>query len=118
MNSIYRARWVVLAACGFFFLGVFGQRFFGELLLANGPRIACKEPEHDFGRISSTLEVVEHVFFLENLGRKPLDIIEVTPDCACGVATMPALVIPPGERLPLTAKLTLSGFLGPLEKHI
>jgi hypothetical protein len=109
---------VVLAACACFFVGVVAQRFYGEYLLGNGPQIACAEPEHDFGKILSTYEVVDHVFTLENTGRKPLDIVEVMPDCACSVATMPASVIPPGESRPLTAKLALAGFLGHLEKHV
>ena len=81
------------------------------------PRIFCEEPTFDFGSKDSS-EIVDHTFVLKNTGHSDLVITAVRPACGCTAAELTQSPIPPGESAKLSAKLTLAGRNGQVQKPI
>jgi hypothetical protein len=81
------------------------------------PRIVCDQPTFDFGSRDAS-EVVEHTFTLKNSGTTDLVISAIRPACGCTAAELTQSTIPPGESAKLSAKLTLAGRNGQVQKPI
>jgi len=81
------------------------------------PRIFCEEMTFDFGSKDSS-EIVDHIFVLKNTGSSDLVITAVRPACGCTAAELTRSTIPPGESAKLSAKLTLAGRNGQVQKPI
>jgi hypothetical protein len=81
------------------------------------PRILCEEATFDFGSKDSS-EIVDHTFVLKNTGTSALVITAVRPACGCTAAELTQSTIPPGESAKLSAKLTLAGRNGQVQKPI
>jgi len=81
------------------------------------PRIFCEEPTFDFGSRDAS-ETVDHTFVLKNTGTADLEIRRVQPACGCTTAELEKKVIPPGESSRISAKLSLAGRNGELQKPI
>ena len=81
------------------------------------PRIFCEETTFDFGSKDSS-EIVDHTFVLKNTGHSDLVITAVRPACGCTAAELTQSTIPPGETAKLSAKLTLAGRNGQVQKPI
>ena len=81
------------------------------------PRILCEEATFDFGSKDSS-EIVDHTFVLKNTGSADLVITAVRPACGCTAAELTQSTIPPGESAKLSAKLTLAGRNGQVQKPI
>ena len=81
------------------------------------PRILCEEAIFDFGSKDSS-EIVDHTFVLKNTGSSDLVITAVRPACGCTAAELTQSTIPPGESAKLSAKLTLAGRNGQVQKPI
>lgn len=62
------------------------------------PQIAVSESFFDFGRVGPT-DVVEHQFFIQNVGDSPLTIHRAYTTCGCTTADFTATVIPPGKAV-------------------
>jgi len=84
---------------------------------AAAPRIACDEPEFDFGELSNTEKMV-HEYVLRNTGDLTLEITNTTSSCGCALAKLPKNLVPPGESVALQAEIDLHGRSGPLQKTI
>jgi len=82
-----------------------------------GPRIACDEPNFDFGTVDNQT-TVEHTFVIKNTGDTTLEITQVKPACGCTVAEMTEKMVPPGGESHVTAKLSLQGRSGLQSKAI
>jgi hypothetical protein len=81
------------------------------------PRILCEEATFDFGSKDSS-EIVDHTFVLKNTGTSDLVITAVRPACGCTAAELTQSTIPPSESAKLSAKLTLAGRNGQVQKPI
>jgi len=81
------------------------------------PKIACDEPEFDFGERSNE-EKVEHEFILKNIGDAQLLIDKVRTTCGCTVAQLEKKELQPGESTKVKATLTLKGRQGATTKSI
>ena len=81
------------------------------------PRILCEEATFDFGSKDSS-EIVDHTFVLTNTGSSDLVSTAVRPACGCTAAELTQSTIPPGESAKLSAKLTLAGRNGQVQKPI
>ncbi len=81
------------------------------------PRIICDQPTFDFGARDAS-EVVEHTFTLKNSGTTDLVISAIRPACGCTAANLTRQTIPHGESAELSAKLTLAGRNGEVQKPI
>ena len=88
-----------------------------NLTRENQPRIFCEEPTFDFGSRDAS-EVVDHTFVLKNTGTADLEIKRVQPACGCTTAELEKKVVPPGESSRISAKLSLAGRGGELQKPI
>lgn len=62
------------------------------------PKIAVSESFFDFGKVGPT-EVIEHQFFIQNVGDAPLTIHRAYTTCGCTTADFTATVIPPGKAI-------------------
>jgi hypothetical protein len=69
---------------------------------AQPPRVAAAETTHDFGQVFEDHQLT-HTFTLENLGKEPLEIREVDPDCDCTIPSYDRRIAPGGK-----GKITLS----------
>ena len=81
------------------------------------PRIFCEEPTFDFGSRDAS-ETVDHTFVLKNTGTADLEIRRVQPACGCTTAELEKKIVPPGESSRISAKLSLAGRSGELQKPI
>jgi hypothetical protein len=81
------------------------------------PRIFCEDPTFDFGSRDAS-ETVDHTFVLKNTGTADLEIRRVQPACGCTTAELEKKVVPPGESSRISAKLSLAGRGGELQKPI
>jgi Protein of unknown function (DUF1573) len=82
-----------------------------------GPRIACDEPNFDFGTVDNQT-TVEHTFLIKNIGDTTLEITQVKPACGCTIAELTEKVVPPGGVSHVTARLSLQGRSGLQSKSI
>ena len=83
----------VIVACSLFQAG-----FFASVLRARSapPRMAVKNPLHDFGVVEQGGHV-EHTFFLANRGPLPARVRDVKASCDCITATVEPMEIPPAR---------------------
>lgn len=81
------------------------------------PRITCEEPTFDFGSRDAS-ETVDHTFVLKNTGTADLEIKSVQPACGCTTAELEKKTIPPGESSRISAKLSLAGRGGSVQRPI
>lgn len=81
------------------------------------PRIACEQPEFDFGEIDNN-QVVEHTFVVRNDGDGVLEIARVRPACGCTVASISSQRLEPGQTADITSRLSLQGRVGVQHKTI
>lgn len=81
------------------------------------PRMFCEEPTFDFGSRDAS-EIVDHTFVLKNTGTADLEIRRVQPACGCTTAELEKKIVPPGESSRISAKLSLAGRGGELQKPI
>ncbi len=81
------------------------------------PKIACEQPEFDFGERSNE-EKVEHEFIIKNIGDAKLLIDKVRTTCGCTVAELEKKELEPGESTKVKAILTLRGRQGATTKSI
>jgi hypothetical protein len=82
-----------------------------------GPaRLACDGRVWDFGTVANHQDV-EHVFQLRNEGGTPLSIQRVRACCGA-TAALSSKIIPPGEAVELTVRLSLAGRLGAQKKSV
>jgi hypothetical protein len=81
------------------------------------PRIVCDEPTYDFGTVQNQ-EAIEHVFLLKNEGTATLEISGAKSFCGCTVASISDTNVPPGGTSKVTAKLSLAGRYGALDKKV
>lgn len=65
------------------------------------PKVALNEDFYDFGVVNST-DVVEHTFYLKNIGDAPLTITRAYTTCGCTTARLSATVVPPGKAIAVT----------------
>jgi hypothetical protein len=94
-----------------------GKDLHSDVKTDKQPRIFCEEPTFDFGSKDSS-EIVDHTFVLKNTGHSDLVITAVRPACGCTAAELTQSTIPPGESAKLSAKLTLAGRNGQVQKPI
>jgi hypothetical protein len=94
-----------------------GKNLQADIEAKKQPRIFCKETTFDFGSKDSS-EIVDHTFVLKNTGNSDLVITAVRPACGCTAAELTQSTIPPGESAKLSAKLTLAGRSGEVQKPI
>lgn len=88
-----------------------------ETATTEKPKIACDEPEFDFGTKMNT-EKVEHEFVVKNIGNALLKIDKVKTTCGCTVAQPEKKELNPGETTNIKATLNLTGRDGPQTKNI
>jgi hypothetical protein len=88
-----------------------------NLAKENQPRIFCEEPTFDFGSRDAS-ETVDHTFVLTNTGTADMEIKRVQAACGCTTAELEKKVVPPGESSRISAKLSLAGRGGELQKPI
>ena len=81
------------------------------------PRIFCEEPTFDFGSRDAS-ETVDHTFVLKNTGTADLEIKRVQPACGCTTAEVEKKIVPPGESSRISAKLSLAGRGGSVQRPI
>ena len=87
------------------------------LAWAAGPaRLACDERSWDFGTVANHQDV-EHVFRLRNEGGAPV-LIQRVRACCGATAALSSKIIPPGEAVELTVRLSLAGRLGAQKKSV
>jgi len=84
---------------------------------AGKPKIACDEPEYDFGERSND-EKVEHEFIIKNIGDGQLLIDKVRTTCGCTVAQLEKKELQPGESTKIKTTLSLKGRQGATSKSI
>lgn len=65
------------------------------------PQLAVSETFYDFGKIGAT-DVVQHHFYLQNLGESPLTISRAYTTCGCTTADFSSTIIPPGKVIMMT----------------
>jgi hypothetical protein len=75
------------------------------------PRIACNEPQFDFGSALNSSEVA-HDFEIRNAGEAPLIISQIRSGCGCTRALIDRTTIEPGGHAVLSTHLTLRGIVG------
>jgi hypothetical protein len=88
-----------------------------KLAAEKQPRIFCEESTFDFGSRDAS-ETVDHTFVLKNTGTADLEIKRVQPACGCTTAELEKKIVPPGESSRISAKLSLAGRGGELQKPI
>ncbi len=71
----------------------------------------------NLGRQQQEKTVVEEVQ-LTNTGSGPLEILSVTADCSCTVATLDRRVLPPGASTPLKISVETRAYQGLLQRKI
>jgi len=81
------------------------------------PRIFCEEPTFDFGSRDAS-ETVDHTFVLKNTGTADLEIQRVQAACGCTTAEVEKKIVPPGESCRISAKLSLAGRGGSVQRPI
>ena len=94
-----------------------GKNLHPDIETEKQPRIFCEETIFDFGSKDSS-EIVDHTFILKNTGTSDLVITAVRPACGCTAAELTQSTIPPSESAKLSAKLTLAGRNGQVQKPI
>jgi hypothetical protein len=88
-----------------------------NLAMENQPRIFCEEPTFDFGSRDAS-ETVDHTFVLKNTGTADLEIKRVQAACGCTTAEVEKKIVPPGESSRISAKLSLAGRGGSVQRPI
>jgi len=81
------------------------------------PSAEVKELEYDFGKIKEG-EVINHVFYLKNVGTDTLIIGRVHSSCGCTAALVSNDEIAPGDSAEIKATFRSKGFSGKVEKKI
>ena len=81
------------------------------------PRIFCEEPTFDFGSRDAS-ETVDHNFVLKNTGTADLEIKRVQPACGCTTTELEKKIVSPGESSRISAKLSLLGRGGSVQRPI
>jgi hypothetical protein len=66
----------------------------------------------DFGRVSVSGGIVEHVFSLKNESGRQMNITGTYASCGCAVAEIDKQVIPPGESASLKVRFNPRGYSG------
>jgi hypothetical protein len=82
----------------------------GSASLAGQPKIACREPVHNFGSVTNT-ERVLHTFEIRNEGDAPLQIGDLRACCGATMK-MAEKVIAPGTNAMVESSFPLSGRSG------
>jgi hypothetical protein len=82
-----------------------------------GPRLACNQPQYDFGSVSNR-DQVQHTFVLANAGDAELIIRDVRTSCGCTTAQLANKNVPPGGSVDLVATFSLAGRSGKQSKSI
>ncbi|MFG0294646.1 MAG: DUF1573 domain-containing protein [Maioricimonas sp. JB045] len=84
------------------------------------PALSCSQPVFEFGTAISG-DPISHTFTVKNVGRSPLEILDVHAQCGCTTVrdTLKGQMVPPGEQfdVPVTLQTTPSDS-GPLEKSL
>jgi len=107
----------VVLCLSFFNANVQSHALEEKLATEKQPRIFCEEPTFDFGSRDAS-ETVDHTFVLKNTGTADLEIKRVQPACGCTTAELEKKIVPPGESNRISAKLSLAGRTGELQKPI
>ena len=82
------------------------------------PKAKYLKSSHDFGIIKEGKGNVSTVFELQNVGDKPLVIIQVTAACGCTRPEFPTKPIKPGEKAKIKVTFSPSGRKGEFLKEI
>src|SRR5215211_1822288 len=93
---------------------------FALLLVSTGVHGADLRWEHavlEFHPTATDAEV-KGEFRCENVGKKPITIRSVTPECGCTTALLDKATIQPGEKSVIEATFTIGQRKGRQEKHI
>ena len=81
------------------------------------PKIACDQPEYDFGSVSQG-EQVKHTFVVKNIGSAPLKIESARSSCGCTVTVVTKDEVAPGAEGQIEATFNTAGRMGEQEKTI
>ena len=85
--------------------------------LANSAKLSIPVSSHDFGEIPEG-QAVEHVFILNNIGKTPLEIKSITPDCNCAKVRLSANRIKPGKQAEIIVTFDSQGQGGSFTKLV
>ena len=83
----------------------------------NEPMLLLIESEYNFGDIQQG-EIIEHVFFFENDGTKPLFISDAITTCECIEVETPQKPVTKGKAATIRVTFNSSGKIGPQNKII
>lgn len=81
------------------------------------PKLFVKPLFHDFGTIKAGT-VVSHDFVLENIGKRPLQILKTNASCGCTVGQPEKTLLQPGETTVLKVTFNSSGKKGQENKNV
>jgi len=83
----------------------------------NAPVIKFTEESFDFGKIKEG-DIVEHKFVFENVGKSPLQILDVQVQCGCTVASKPDAPVGVGQKDEIIVRFNSLGKAGVNKKFV
>lgn len=83
----------------------------------NAPVIKFAEESFDFGKLKEG-DVVEHKFVFENVGKSPLQILDVHVQCGCTVASKPSAPVGVGQKDTIAVSFNSLGKAGVNKKFV
>ena len=86
-------------------------------VLENAPKIEFVEEIFDFGKLKEG-DIVEHIFVFKNVGKSPLQILNVQVQCGCTVASKPEAPIGVGQKDMITVRFNSTGKVGVNKKFV
>ena len=84
---------------------------------ADAPKIAFEEESFDFGKIKEG-DIVQHKFAFTNVGKSPLQILNIGVQCGCTVAQKPESAIGVGQKDSIVVQFNSAGKVGVNKKAV
>ncbi|WP_337044081.1 DUF1573 domain-containing protein [Emticicia sp. 17c] len=83
----------------------------------NAPKIEFEEESFDFGKLKEG-DIVEHKFAFKNVGKSPLQILNVQVQCGCTVASKPETPVGVGQKDTIVVRFNSTGKVGVNKKFV
>lgn len=84
---------------------------------ADAPKIEFEEESFDFGKLTEG-DIVKHKFVFTNVGKSPLQILNIGVQCGCTVAQKPESSIGVGQKDTIVVQFNSTGKVGVNKKFV
>jgi hypothetical protein len=85
--------------------------------IENAPKIEFDHESFDFGTLKEG-DIVEHKFVFKNVGKSPLQILNVQVQCGCTVASKPETPVGIGQKDMIVVRFNSLGKVGVNKKFV